>query len=161
LGQPYLDVKCALGEGPLWDKQKRILRFVDINKGRLHQVEPDEGAQSHRVIAELDIPISHTADVEGNDGIFVFGGKSGFGIFNRETGTYEYIARYWAGDQDGARKDTVMRGNDGGIDARGRYWIGLMNDPLIEAPGPVGEQSPRSSNNKGRGRCRLRRDQLN
>jgi sugar lactone lactonase YvrE len=102
-------------------------------------VEPDEGPESHHVVAELDIPISHIADVEGNDGILVFGGKSGFGIFHQDSGTYEYIAKYWAGDRDASRKERVMRANDGGIDARGRYWIGVMNDPLIEAPGPVGE----------------------
>jgi sugar lactone lactonase YvrE len=143
--QPYLNISCALGEGPVWEKDKRILRFVDINKRRLHEVEPDKGPESHRVVAELDFPIGHTADVEGNDGMFVFGGKTGFGIFHREKGTHEYVARYWTGDEDEARKETVMRANDGGIDAGGRYWIGVMNDPLIEAPGPVGEYtSPRA-----------------
>lgn len=135
----YLNISCALGEGPFWEKERRILRFVDINKRRLHQVEPDKGPDSHRVVAELDFPIGHTADIDGNDEAFVFGGKSGFGIFHRENGRYNYIAKYWAQDEDGPRKDKVMRANDGGIDARGRYWIGLMNDPLIEAPGPVGK----------------------
>jgi sugar lactone lactonase YvrE len=142
LVQPYLNTSCALGEGPVWQKDRRILRFVDINKRRLHQVEPDKGPESHRVVAELDFPIGHTAEVEGNDGVFVFGGKSGFGIFHPEKGTYEYVRRFWAGDEDGTRKERVMRANDGGVDARGRYWIGVMNDPLIEAPGPVGEWTP-------------------
>jgi sugar lactone lactonase YvrE len=121
-------------------------------------VEPDKGPESHRVVvAELDFPIGHTADVEGDDGIFVFGGKSGFGIFRREAGTCEYVARYWAGDADGATKERVMRANDGGVDARGRYWIGVMNDPLIEPPGPVGEYEPLEPNEQAIGDCSSRR----
>ena len=128
-----------MGEGPVWEKDRRILRFVDINKRRLHEVEPDKGPESHRIVSELHFPIGHTADIEGNEAQFMFGGKSGFGIFEWEKGRYEFVKKFWTGDKDEPRKERVMRANDGGIDARGRYWIGVMNDPLIEPPGPVGE----------------------
>ena len=66
----------------------------------------------------------------------MFGGKAGFGVFDSLSGKYQYIKRYWDGDPDQANKENLMRANDGGIDCRGRYWIGVMNDPPLKAPGP-------------------------
>jgi sugar lactone lactonase YvrE len=115
---------------------------VDINKHEIHLLWPDQGSTSHRILSKLDIPVSHTADIEGSTDHFLFGGKSGFGLFNRKHGKYQYVQRFWDGDADQPRKETVMRANDGGVDNRGRYWIGVMNDPPLENPGPVGKLFP-------------------
>ncbi|KAF2666748.1 putative anterior fat body protein [Microthyrium microscopicum] len=136
--EPYLDISCSLGEAPFWDKATGTLRFLDVNNGEIHIVHPERGPSSHKVIKKLDYPIGHTADIENDTRRLVYGGKAGFGIFDKETGVYEYIVKFWANDSDAARKDHVMRANDGGVDSRGRYWLGVMNHPLIEAPGPVG-----------------------
>lgn len=32
-----------------------------------------------------------------------------------------------------------FRGNDGAVDARGRFFVGTMNDPLVKSPEPEGE----------------------
>jgi len=82
--------------------------------------------------------VGHTADIENNPNSFVFGGKAGFGMFHREPGAYQYIAKFWEDDPDGATKELTMRANDGGVDGRGRYWLGTMNDPPVKQPGPVG-----------------------
>lgn len=112
---------------------------MDINKHEIHLVWPDQGPSSHRILSKLDIPIGHTADVDSTPGHFLFGGRSGVGLFSRQNGTYRYIQKFWAGDPEQNRKETVMRANDGGVDNQGRYWIGVMNDPPLEAPGPVGK----------------------
>src|SRR3954468_14070038 len=39
-----LDVKCELGEGPVWDPIARCLYFVDIMAGRVHRFDPAANA---------------------------------------------------------------------------------------------------------------------
>ena len=104
---------------------------MDIVKQKVHIVDLNEGPSSHRVLADLDISIGTTADIEGNDQELAFGGKHGYGILDRRSGSYRYIRRYWDGDEDAQEKYHQMRGNDGGVDIRGRYWVGTMNDPLV------------------------------
>lgn len=74
------------------------------------------------------------ADIEGNDGGFLFGGKHGFGIFNRSTAQYRYIKKAWNGEEIVDGKDKTMRANDGAVDSKGRLWVRYMNDPLVKEP---------------------------
>jgi sugar lactone lactonase YvrE len=64
---------------------------------------------------------SCTADIEGNDKEFIFGGKYGYGI-----------AKVWSEDELKANKHEKFRGNDGAVDSQGRFWAGFMFDPLVE-----------------------------
>jgi sugar lactone lactonase YvrE len=137
-GQPYLKIDCGLGEAPQWEEATNSLRFVDIVKQKVHIIDLNKGPSSHRVLADLDISIGVTADIEGNEDEIAFGGKHGYGILNRKDGTYRYIKKYWDGDPVAAKKDKEMRGNDGGVDARGRFWASTMNDPLVTEPKAVG-----------------------
>jgi sugar lactone lactonase YvrE len=74
---------------------------------------------------------SCTADIEGNDTEFIFGGKFGYGICNRSTGEYRWIKKVWSDDEIADGKPDRMRGNDGAVDSQGRFWVGFMNDPLV------------------------------
>jgi len=74
--EPYLDLDCGLGEAPFWDKARDTLRFVDISKKKLHTIKLSEGPSSHQQI-DLKHSIGTTADIEGNEDEFVFGGKYG------------------------------------------------------------------------------------
>ena len=134
-----MKLDCGLGEAPSWEEATNRLRFVDIVKQKVHVVNLDEGPSSHRVLADLDISIGTTADIEGNDEVFAFGGKHGFGLFNRKTGKYRYVKRYWQGEKNAEIKEKEIRGNDGGVDSRGRFWVGTMNDPLVKEPTDDGE----------------------
>ena len=75
---------------------------------------------------------SCTADIEGNDKEFIFGGKYGYGIANKETGDYRWVKRVWSEDEIKAKKHEKFRGNDGAVDSQGRFWAGYMFDPLVE-----------------------------
>lgn len=77
ISHPYLDISCGLGEAPFYEKSHHSLRFVDIVKKKLHTINLDEGVASHREF-DLDFSIGTTADVEGVEGKFVFGGEGGF-----------------------------------------------------------------------------------
>ena len=134
----HLRIDCGLGEGPHWEEASNTLRFVDIVKRKVPTVDLNKGSSSHHVLTDLDIFISVTADIEGTDKEFAFDGKHGYGIVDRETGKYKYIRRYWEGEADAAKKEQELRGNDGGVNRRGRFWVGTMNEPLVTTPTNVG-----------------------
>lgn len=133
--EPYLNLNCSLGEGPFWDRTRNQLRFVDIVKKKLHTVNLSDGPASHKQW-DLDFSIATTADIEGNDDEFVFGGKFGYGVMNKDSGEVRWIRRMWSDAErqdDGGGKPGVgrnreerMRSNDGAVDSMGRYWVGTM-----------------------------------
>jgi sugar lactone lactonase YvrE len=116
-----------------------MLRFVDIEKQELHSVDMNAGASSHKVIKKMDISIGCMADIEGNDKEFIFGGKYGYGVCNKETGEYRWIKKVWSDEEVKDGKPDRMRGNDGAVDSTGRFWVGFMNDPLVKDPMDEGE----------------------
>ncbi|KAI9815994.1 MAG: hypothetical protein M1827_001986 [Pycnora praestabilis] len=126
--EPYLKLDCGLGEAPYYEEESHQLRFVDILKKKVHLIDLKKGPQSHVVLGDLDIPIGCTADIEGTTDDIIIGGKTGFAIFNRTTGTYKYLNKVWE-EKDGPEKDRRMRFNDGAVDSHGRFWAGAMNDP--------------------------------
>lgn len=132
--EPWLRLPCALGEGPFWEESTNTLRFIDIEKCELHEVSLDKGPSSHRVVKKMDISMGCTADIEGDDAHFIFGGKYGYGICNRQTGDYHWIKKVWNDDEVADGKPDRMRGNDGAVDSRGRFWVGFMNDPMVKEP---------------------------
>jgi len=138
--EPWLDTKCGLGEAPFWEKDINTLRFVDIVKQEIHTVDLSKGPSSHKA-TKLDISVGTTADIEGNDDEFVFGGKYGYGIMHKKTFEYRWIAKYWNEDEVKNGKDHRMRGNDGAVDKKGRYFVGTMNDPLVTEISKEGELS--------------------
>ena len=120
--EPYLQLGCGLGEGPFWEKERNSLRFVDIVKEKLHTVDLTKGPSSHKQW-DLQYSVGTTADIDGDDKNFVFGGKSGYGIFNRETGEHRLIKEQWSDAERqpdgggkpkaGKNKQDRMRSNDG------------------------------------------------
>lgn len=120
--EPFLNLKCLLGEGPYFEKATNSLRFVDIKKKQLHTV-PLESPRDTRTL-QLDEPISATADIEGVDParkIFV-ALKYGLAELNRLDGSYVYTHRF------GGSKEEELRSNDGAVDPNGRFWVGTMTD---------------------------------
>ena len=75
---------------------------------------------------------SCTADIEGNDKEFIFGGKYGYGVANKESGDYRWVKKVWSEDEIKEKKHEKFRGNDGAVDSQGRFWAGFMFDPLVE-----------------------------
>lgn len=137
--EPYLNLQCGLGEGPFWESSSNSLRFVDIVKKKLHVVNLTQGPSSHKQF-DLDFSIGCTADIDdGSEGgeEFVFGGKSGYGVFNRRTGEHRVIRAMWndAERQDdgggqpgvGKNKEERMRSNDGAVDVCFSSFVALLS----------------------------------
>ncbi|KAK4083966.1 hypothetical protein PCL_02368 [Purpureocillium lilacinum] len=121
--EPWLDLHCALGEGPFFEAETKTVRFVDIKKKRIHTVSLSEGMHSLKTI-QLDICPTVTADIEGVDprDKILLGVKYGVAVLDRKTGQYELISRFY--DPNNER----LRSNDGAADPQGRFWLGSMTD---------------------------------
>lgn len=87
---------------------------------------------------------SVTANLSSSSDKFLFGGKHGVGIANRDSSEYKYIQRYWNEEEIAKGYENLMRGNDGVVDCEGRFWVGAMNDPAVTNGkfDPVGMSSP-------------------
>ncbi|KAH6018179.1 hypothetical protein HBI83_120190 [Parastagonospora nodorum] len=129
--EPWLRMNCSLGEGPFWEDDTNTLRFLDVEKCKVHRVDLNVGQSSLKVIKDFDISIGCTADIEGNPSEFAFAGKYGYGIANKQTGEYRWIKKVWSEDEIKAGKHEKYRGNDGAVDSQGRFWAGFMFDPLV------------------------------
>jgi len=130
--EPYIEIRCSLGEGPYWEEETNTVRFLDVEKQEIHRVDINKGPSSHKLIKKLDISIGCTADIEGNDKEFIFGGKYGYGVANKESGDYRWVKKVWSEDEIKEKKHEKFRGNDGAVDSQGRFWAGFMFDPLVE-----------------------------
>lgn len=100
----------------------------------------DKGPSSHKEWP-LKFNIGITADIENNDEEFIFGGKTGYGLFNRTTGEHRIIRDFWTDEERkddgggkpraGKNKEERMRSNDGEVDSQGRFFVGAMNDQAL------------------------------
>jgi sugar lactone lactonase YvrE len=133
--EPWLDAHCALGEGPYYEKSTNSLRFVDIKKKQVHCVLLAEGPSSLKT-TQLDVPVTVTADIEGQDpqAKILLGLKYGIGVLDRESGKYEYVTKF-SEESDNDR----LRSNDGAADPHGRFWLGTMTDFGLGDFQPEGE----------------------
>ncbi|KAI1484202.1 regucalcin [Daldinia eschscholtzii] len=136
--EPYLHLRCGLGEGPYYEEATHSLRFVDIKKKRVHvvdlakipypnpnpSVDPSAAPAGVETI-QLDTPVTVTADIEGVDPRerILIGAKYGLAVLDRRTGAYEYVTKFNP-DKDNER----LRSNDGAVDPHGRFWLGSMSD---------------------------------
>ncbi len=134
--EPYLDLKCGLGEAPYFESKTNTVRFVDIKKKQLHTVSLSHGPSSLQTL-QLDMPVGVTADIEGVDPAkkILVGGKHGIYVLDRETGKYESLKKFY----DSEEKDARLRSNDGAVDSSGRFWIGTMNDFWVGEPQAEGK----------------------
>ncbi|KAB8336861.1 hypothetical protein FH972_021169 [Carpinus fangiana] len=138
VAEPWLETSCSLGEGPYYDEESKVLRFLDIEKNEVHTIAMGIGAASHTVQHKLDYAIGCISNVAGSSNELVYGGASGIGFLNLQTGNYDYSARFWNEEERASGKEAYMRSNDGAVDPQGRFWVGCMCDPRKKNIGPEG-----------------------
>lgn len=113
--------RCALGESPVWDKDKNRVLWVDILTGEIHHFYPESGR--------------HDTDRTGQKTGAIALRKSGGLIAALENGFYEI-------DIDNRLQNLISnpekhlpdnRFNDGKCDPTGRFWAGTMS--MCDRPG--------------------------
>jgi sugar lactone lactonase YvrE len=120
--QIVLDAHAKIGESPLWVPTERAIYWIDVKAPCLHRYEPDTGAtRTWRVTSDLG-GFALLAD----DGALV-ALRHGIHRLDLQSGKLELLA---APPFDPA----VFRFNEGACDASGRFWIGVMFDPLEGSP---------------------------
>jgi sugar lactone lactonase YvrE len=110
-----LDVRAELGEGPIWDSERKRLAFVDIMRGHVHEFDPVSGEDRIHNVGE---PVGAVALMQS--GAWLLATKSGFSTLDPATGAVAPMAQVEADVPDN-------RMNDGYVDARGRFWAGTMS----------------------------------
>ena len=109
-----LDAKAPLGEGAIWEPDKKVLYWVDIDGFKVHVYDPV--ANKDR---EYGVGKSVGTVVPRKSGGLMLAVKDGFAEMDLDTGSVKVVAR--PDDHPDA-----ARFNDGKCDPSGRFWAGTM-----------------------------------
>lgn len=109
-----VDVRAAVGEGPLWDEQKQVLYWVDIMQNSLYIYNP--ATQENKA---FDIGQYVGTVVPRESGGLMLAVQNGFAAYDPDTQELTPIA-------DPEAHLPENRFNDGKCDPAGRFWAGTM-----------------------------------
>jgi sugar lactone lactonase YvrE len=110
-----LEHRCILGEGPVWDKNRQTICWVDILRGEIHEYNPAKN--SHKTLFVNQMIGAITICTNGQ---YIAALKNGFGFVDRNSGAVTMISNpepHLPGN----------RFNDGKSDPGGRFWAGTMS----------------------------------
>jgi L-arabinonolactonase len=112
--RPLTDIRCLLGEGPVWSVAEQALYWVDIEAPAVHRWYWGTG-ETHT----WPLPALVGALAVRERGGLVLALRTGIHTFDPASGELTFIADPEA-DLPGTRY------NDGTVDPAGRFWIGGM-----------------------------------
>ncbi|MFN5423277.1 MAG: SMP-30/gluconolactonase/LRE family protein, partial [bacterium] len=112
---------CLLGEGPVWDANKKIILWIDLLNGNIHEFDTKD--QSHHILELGDLVGAVALTQKGN---YLAALKSGLSIVDRTTGKIIFL-------HYPEKHLPSNRFNDGKCDPAGRFWVGTMS--ISEEPG--------------------------
>lgn len=105
----------VLGESPFWHAKRQSLFWVDIEQGLLHELDwKTKDAQTWQLERRVSLII------EGNDDQLILGVQGGLVSFDLKTGDFKWLAEI-------EKEIPDRRCNDGGVDSKGRIWVGVMD----------------------------------
>jgi sugar lactone lactonase YvrE len=117
-----LEKDALLGEGPLWDPNKKILYWIDILKQKLHAFNPSEKTNK-----TYDLQEAFTAIALRKNGSLLATLKKRIAYYDPDTKTLTPVC-----EVEGGKRDN--RFNDAKCDRRGRFWAGTMNEKNMKEP---------------------------
>ena len=119
-------VRCAvpgqdvLGETPLWCERTASLLWLDIDAGRLQRFHPASGRHD---VFTFDARHVGSVALTHDPARVLLGLDLGLFHFRLGTGDLRLLVQVEPADRDN-------RLNDGRCDARGRFWVGTMDNQL-------------------------------
>ena len=115
--------QTKLGEGPVWDYQRKVLWWVDIELGLLHEFKPRiKGTRTFKIGKLLGTAIPT------KDNRLIMAVEDGFAFFDPQTSKLDMIEYIEADMKEN-------RFNDGKCDSRGRLWAGTMEIDTVNPNG--------------------------
>ena len=118
-----LDARATIGESALWVAEENALYWSDIKAPALYKISLD-GAQT----TSWSLPADIGAFALDGGGRALVALRTGLFWLNLAT---ESLTRVAAAPFD----SNVIRFNEGACDSKGRFWIGVMVDPLDHPAG--------------------------
>ena len=119
------EFQAQLGEGPVWDDQKKTLYWLDIKDSQLLILDMKNG---NRVSVELSTEVGAVAPRSG--GGLIAATKKGFALLDPETGKLSFIVN----------PEVNLPGNrfnDGTCDSAGNFIAGTMDEREEEPTGTM------------------------
>lgn len=101
------------GEGPVWDVDASVLRWVDMLAGDVLTFDPASGEVARMHVGEVAAALRPRAE-----GGLVIANERGFCLLDRDETRPRQAAEAWT--------DPDVRMNDGGCDPQGRFYCGSM-----------------------------------
>ncbi len=114
-----LKAQATIGEAPTWSVEEQALYWVDIKKPALYRLDPRTGAER---CWPLSSDIGGFALTSGPPGAVV-ALREGLFSLDLASGALERLA-------PPPFDPALFRFNEGACDVSGRFWIGVMFDPL-------------------------------
>lgn len=119
-----LDAHAAIGESPTWAAAEGALYWIDIKKPALHRYDPQSG-HCRTWIVTSDLGAFALID----EGAALLALREGIHRLDLRTGTLELLA-------PPPFDPKLWRFNEGLCDPTGRFWVGVMFDPVEGCPPP-------------------------
>ena len=115
-----LDARARIGESPTWCAAQSALYWIDVKEPALHRYDPAGGAARAWPVA---------SDIGG----FALDEGLGGAVVALRTGLFHLdFASGSLGEVAAASFDPALhRFNEGACDPAGRFWAGVMFDPLV------------------------------
>lgn len=107
--------QCYLGEGPVWDDERKSCFWVDIENGFLFQYH-----LSKKIVKSWKFNHKVTLAIPDSTGSLILALDRSIQRFHPESEKLEFLASV----DDGLIEN---RCNDGRCDSRGRLWVGTMS----------------------------------
>jgi sugar lactone lactonase YvrE len=129
------DLKCELGESPVWDDRRELLFFVDILAPALHAIRLDgSGLRTWPMPAVIgSVGLTQT-------GRLIAALKHDLALFDPESGSLQPFTRLPSDEPRSTRL------NDGKVGPDGAFWVGTMHDvPEREPIGALYRVAPDGS----------------
>lgn len=117
-----LDARAIIGESPIWSSAEKTLYWIDIKKPALHRYDPQNGACRTWAVSS---DVGAFALLDGNAALLAL--RHGIHRLDLTSGALESIA---APPFD----PKLFRFNEGQCDDNGRFWVGVMFDPIEGSP---------------------------
>ncbi len=120
--ETVLDAHATIGESPTWVAEEGALYWIDVKAPALHRYLPAVGATRTWVLTS---DVGGFALMEGGSVLVAL--REGLYRLDLDTGTLKQLA-------PPPFDPSLFRFNEGACDTKGRFWVGVMFDPLDGSP---------------------------